>query len=171
MFYDLVLAFYVSCVVCLQSKQWIILFCVCVVCFFFGNKTKWFSCLHLVDLFPFCCFVLNFVFHFSQAKTQKKKNTTKTKQMLNNNKTNAEQKQNKCWKKGHILQFVQLCSQIVFLFFGGVWAKKRSFYWKHYKVVVSASLKRENGPKNVKKVEWKLGPRLCQNLVQICCAT
>ena len=38
-----------------------VLFCDCVVNFP-KNRTKWFCCLHFVVCFPFCCFVLIFVF-------------------------------------------------------------------------------------------------------------
>ena len=46
--------FFVSCVVCLQSKQWsCIVSCLCCLLSFCVNKTKWFSCLHLMVLFLF----------------------------------------------------------------------------------------------------------------------
>ena len=38
-------------------------------------------------------------------------------------------------------------------------------------IVASAYFETEKGQNCVKKVESKLGPRLGQNLVQVCCAT
>ena len=53
--------------VCSLNNE-VVLFCVCVVCFLFCNKTKWFYCLHLVVLFSFVVLFLEVVFHSSQKK-------------------------------------------------------------------------------------------------------
>ena len=57
----------------------VVLFCVCVVCFLFCNKTKWVYCLHRVVLFPFVllCFE-NFVFCSSPKKRPKQSGHSKT---------------------------------------------------------------------------------------------
>ena len=58
------------------------LFCVCVVCSFFVNKTKCFSGLHLVVLFIFGCFVFDFWFSgfsFHSKRDQKPDTAKKTK--------------------------------------------------------------------------------------------
>ena len=79
-FMFLVLFVFFSCVVCFHFRHLIcIMLCLCCLVFSFlkkKNRTKWFCCLHLVVIFPFCCFVLNFVFflffHSSQKKTPQK---------------------------------------------------------------------------------------------------
>ena len=60
--------------------------------FFLCNKTKWFSCLHLVGLFPFWCFVLIFCFGVSSflSKKDKKPDTAKPQNQ------NAEKKEHCC---------------------------------------------------------------------------
>ena len=110
MFYAFVLVFFLFLVlfVCSLNNE-VALLCVCVVCFHFVNKTKWFSCLHLVVLF-FCWIVLcpSFVssflaFSFLSKKTQKTGHGRNPKKM-------QTKKEN---------QLAQLCSQIVFLIFWG----------------------------------------------------
>ena len=100
---------------------WFVLCCVCVVwSSLFKNRTKWFCCLHLVVIFPFCCFVLKFVifvfFHSSQKRPPKKPDTAKTPKSKNAEK-NGQKKS----------QLAQLCSQIVFFNFLG-WASKCHFW-------------------------------------------
>ena len=131
-------------------------FVICVVCFLpFVNKTKWFSGLHLVVLFPFLvvlCFLF-FIFHSFQKKDPQKTGHGKN------------PKNQKCRKKDRTKnQLAQLCSQIVFLIFGGglqkcdfllnppptikigVWA----YFWE-----------RKKRPNNVNKlVELNICPRL-----------
>ena len=77
MLHVLVLAF-CSCVACFHSKNEVVLLYVCVVCLF-CNKTKWFSCLHRVVLFLFCCFVLKFFIHQNRQKSGHSKNPQKSK--------------------------------------------------------------------------------------------
>ena len=142
-------------------RHLIVLFCVCVVWFFsFKNRTKWFCCLHLVVFFPFLLFCFEFcLFSFLSKKDPQKTDTAKTqKAKMQKKRTNQKN------------QLAQLCSQIVFLFLG-VGLKMQIFAENTIKIVVSAYFEKWKRAKNVKKVESKLGPRLRQNLVQVCCAT
>ena len=85
MFDVLVLDFFVSCVVCLQSKQWsCIVLCLCCLLSFLVNKTKWFPGLHLVVLILYWLFCVFFFISFKKdptkpdtAKTPKTKNAEK----------------------------------------------------------------------------------------------
>ena len=81
-----------SCVVCFHFKQLVcIILCLCCVFFLFsGNRMKWFSCLHLVVLFPFWlfCFEILFVFasSFLSPDTAKTDNSAKLQKKMNQNK-------------------------------------------------------------------------------------
>ena len=56
-----------------------VLFCECCLVFSLEKtRTKWFSCLHLVVFFPFCCVVLNLVFFFFFVSFLSKKDPQKT---------------------------------------------------------------------------------------------
>ena len=140
--YDLVLAYFFSFVVCLLSKQWsrsVLCLC-CLWC----NKTKWFSCLHPVVSFPLCCFIYFFDICFP---------------FLGGPKTDTTKKKT---EKGTIVfQLAQVCSQIVFQFWGA--GQTMHVCWKHNKQWFRHIWKKENWTKIVKKVESKLGPRLSQN--------
>ena len=81
------------------------------------------------------------------------------------------QKKKKFREKGQKIQLAQLCSQIVFMIFGGGLQKCRFFAENAIKIVVSAYFLKRKMAQNAKKVESKLGPRLSQNLLQVCCAT
>ena len=108
------LLFFVSCVVCLQSKQWsCIVLCLCCLLSFFVNKTKWFLVYISWSCFFLGCLVL---FHSFQKKTPKNRTQQKA------------QKPN--------MQKKRTSSQIVFLVFWG-WAPKMCFCWKHYNKGVS----------------------------------
>ena len=155
MFYDSVLAsFFLVLFVCSQNNE-VVVFCVCVV--FFGNKTKWLSCLHRVVLFPFCCLVSNFCFFIPLKKDHR---------------TQQNSKKDKMQKKGTMFSFqlVQLCSQIVFLFGGGL---KNAFLLKTlYTERFWHILNRENGPKCQKgwvktwsKAESKLGASMLRDII------
>ena len=85
MFYVFVIVYlFLVLVVCSLNDE-IALFCVRVVGFLFVNKTKWFSCLHLVILFLFLV-VLCPILVFSFKKNTKNGHSKKTK------KQNAEKK-------------------------------------------------------------------------------
>ena len=83
MCYAFVLAFmFLALSVCSLNNE-VALFCVCVVCFsfFFANKTKWFSGLHLVVLFLCWLFCVQFFvlgYSFLSKKADKKTDTAKT---------------------------------------------------------------------------------------------
>ena len=125
--------------------------------FFFCNKTKWFSCLHLVVLFPFllfwfeCCFSL--LFQSSQKRTQR-----------NGHGKPPPPPPKKCRKKAHFFQFAQLCSRIMFLIF---WCglKMRNFAENTIKSGFSIFRKGQKWPKNVKKVESTIGPSMLRNIL------
>ena len=147
--------FFLVLFVCSLNNE-VVVFCVCVI--FFVIKTKWLSCLHLVVLLPFLFFFLIFVFglYFVLLKKDDKERT--------------KQNPQKSAKKGPKIVSV---STVVFTnsfpIFGG-WARKCSFCWKRYKIVVSAYFEKGKMAQNVQKVESKLGPRLSPDLVQACCA-
>ena len=90
-----------------------IMLCLCCLVFFFKNRAKWFCCLHLVVIFPFWLFrvefCLSFVFSVLSKEDPKKPETAKT------------PKKQKCRKNGQKKQLAQLCSRTVFLIFW-VWA-------------------------------------------------
>ena len=122
--------------------------------FFFCNKTKWFSCLHLVVLFPFllfwfeCCFSL--LFQSSQKKDTKKRT--------------RQTPPKKCRKKAHFFQFAQLCSRIMFpIFWCGL--KMRNFAENTIKSGFSIYRKGQKWPKTVKKVESTIGPSMLRNIL------
>ena len=145
MLHAFVLVFLVSCVVCLQSKQWSCIdLCLCCLLSFFCNKTMWFSGLHSCGLVSFlvvlCSIFVFFVFFHSLKKTPKKR----TRQ--NPQKENAEKRDNKQF------QLAQLCSQLVFLIFGGGIQNGINIFWK----------KKENVPKR-EKVESKICPSAAQH--------
>ena len=160
MCYDFVLAFlFLVLFVCSQTMK---LHCFVPVLsvFFFVNKTKWSSCLHLVVLFLFlCCFVLNFCFcHSFQKKTGHGKKRTYSK--------NAEKRTKN--------QLAQLCSQIVFLLLGDELKKSclMKTYTKSGFSILNTILKKwkkcqkcENWVKNLSKVESKICPSMLRNIV------
>ena len=101
-----------SCVVCSSRNNEVTLFYVSVLsAFLFCSKTRWFSCLHLVVLFLFGSFVLNLCSFFIPQKKAQKPGHVK------NQKIAKMQKTKRCF------QLAQLCSQLVFLIFGGAGSK------------------------------------------------
>ena len=120
----------------------------------------------MVLLFASCGLLsfLLFCFEFCLFHSSHKKNDQK-------NGHSKNPKKQKCRKKDNN-QFARLCSRIVFLIFGGGWAKKCRFLPKTLqKLWIQHILQNEKRGQNVKNVESKLGPRLRQNLVHVCCAT
>ena len=146
---------------CLLPVETMKLYCFMSVLstFFFVNKTRWFSCLHLVVLFLVCCFEFLFSFLSKKAKTDT------TKPPPQNQKV---QKQ----KNKAVFQLAQLCSQMVFLIFrGGL--QHANFCLKRYKICLSAYMATtKNGQKvsNFKVKHWsthksKTGPRMLSNII------
>ena len=140
--------FLFSCVVCFRFRHLIcIMLCLCCLVFSLKNRTKWFCCLHLVVIFPFCCFVLNLSF-FVFFIPLKKKTPQKTGHSKN-------PKKQTCRKNGQKNKSV---SAVVFtdsvLKFFGVGLKISLFGWKHYTSFQTG----KNTP--------KLAKMLSQNLVQ-----
>ena len=127
--------------------------CLCCLVFLKKNRTKWFCCLHLVVIFPFCCFVLNFVYFLFffiplKKKTPQKPDTAKTQKSKNAEKTD----------KKRSVSAVVFTARVFFYFLG--WALKIHFLAENT-IVVSASFQTgKNTP--------KLAKRLSQNLVQVC---
>ena len=116
---------------------------------FYINRTKWCCCLHLLVFFPFCCFVLNFVFFCFYSSQQK--DPPKTGHNNNPQKTKMQ-------KKGQTKKSV---SAVVFktsvLIFWG-WATKMLFFWKPYKNRAVSIFEKGKRAKNVNKVELKICP-------------
>ena len=121
---------------------------------FFCNKTKWFSCLHLVVLLPFVFFVL-IVFDFFIPLKGRPPKTGHNKNL----------KKQTCRKKTdkNKFQLAQLCSQTGVLLLFGVGLKMSHFSWKHNKTCGFSIFCK--WPKHVKKVESKLGSRLSRKYV------
>ena len=115
MFYAFVIDFcFPSVFVCSLNNE-VALFCVCVVCFLFCSKTKWFYRLHLVVLFLVWLFCAQFFIpQIKQKQTQQKH---KDKQ--------------KCRKRGQIQNSVSAVvftdSVPVFFFWGGGLLKMQLF--------------------------------------------
>ena len=114
-------------------KNSFVLFCFCVVVFF-GHKTKWSSCLHLVVLLPFLfCFELFFI----PLKKRPPKKTDTAKNPKNKNAEKPDQK---------------TVSAVVFtnsvLQFFGVGLKFCFLAENTIKLVVSAFLKQVKIPQN-----------------------
>ena len=120
--------------------------------FFFLNKTKWLSGLHLVVLFLSCLFCVFCFSVLSQKKT--KPDTAKTPKTKN-----AEEKDKQK------IQLAQLCSQIVFLIFGG-WATKMSCFAENtIKIGVWAYFEKGNKGKTLTKLlSWKSVQGWVENL-------
>ena len=109
------------------------------------------SCFFFVVLFWFFVFWVFSVL----SKMPQKKDTAKTKK-------NAD--------KWTFFQLSKLCSQLVFLrFWGGL--KESKFWLKTKEKLFEEILKGKHGQNMSKKVDSKIGPRLSQKLVQVCCTT
>ena len=160
MFYVFVLVCF-SCVVSFHFKEFIciILF---LCCFFFVTRLSGLLVCILWSFFLFCFLLFCFEFCFFiplKKDPPKKPDTAKTQKSKN-----AEKPDNK-----------KTVSAVVFtnsvLQFFGVGLKFSFLAENTIKIVVSAFLKQVKYPKISKNVETKLGPRLSQKLVQVCCAT
>ena len=100
--------YYLVLFVCSLNNEVVLLY---LFCFLFCYKTRWLSCLHLVVLFIFCCFVPTFSFFLFSflSKKAKKPDTAKTQ------KTKMQE------NTPNFVQLAQLCSQIVFpIVWGGL---------------------------------------------------
>ena len=129
---------YLFCVVLFVSSlnKKVVLLHVCVVCFLFCNKTKWFLVCILWPFFLFfCC-----VFLFASFALSFLSKTAKTRGQL-------KPPEPKCRKKGNFFQWI-----VFLLFWGGL--KKCNVCWKHYKTSgFSISWKSQKSPKSAKKVK------------------
>ena len=128
------------------------LFYVCVVCFLLCNKTRWFSCLHVVVLFLFMFFV-SFL-----SKTCKKPDTATP--------PPPHQKDNQ--KTPNFFQLSQLCSQIVFLIFGG-WASKCMFAENAIKLWFQHIVQQPTMAKKCQTLKVNNWSNHKSKLVQECC--
>ena len=118
----------------------------CCLLSFFSNKTKWLFGLHLVVLFRFWLFCVHCFLFLSKKKSPKNGHSKNPQKKYAEKKTNNKN------------QLAQLCSQIVFLIFGG-WATKCCFCWKPYKNM-GFRWRKEKRANNVRKVEMEICPRL-----------
>ena len=158
-FMFLVLFVFLFCIVLFVSilDIWFVLCCVCVVWFSLflqKNRTKWFCCLHLVVIFPFCCFVLNFVFFLFFYSFQKK---TPQKSGHSKNPKKQKCKKKKKGTKKKSVSAVVFTDSVLKIF--GVGLKFSFLAENTINIVVSASFQTsKNTP--------KLAKMLSQNLFQ-----
>ena len=133
--------------------------------FLFVNKTKWFSGLHLVVVIVFwlfCVHFFGFIWFFHSFSKRPKNGHSKYPKNQNAKREKKDQKK---------VQLAQLCSQMVFLFFGG--GQTNIFAENPIKIVVSTNLRKgkkgqtcEKGwVKFLAKVESKICPSMLRNII------